>query len=29
VRDVVLELCGGELRDDMTMLAIQIGEPPG
>jgi serine phosphatase RsbU (regulator of sigma subunit)/PAS domain-containing protein len=29
VRDVVLELCGGELRDDMTMLAIQVGEPPG
>src|SRR5262249_1026912 len=29
VRDVVLELCGGELRDDMTMLAVQIPEPPG
>lgn len=29
VRDAVLELCRGELRDDMTMLAIQIGEPPG
>jgi serine phosphatase RsbU (regulator of sigma subunit)/PAS domain-containing protein len=29
VRDVVLELCRGELRDDMTMLAIQVGEPPG
>src|SRR5262249_7539533 len=29
VRAVVLELCGGDLRDDMTMLAVQIGEPPG
>jgi serine phosphatase RsbU (regulator of sigma subunit)/PAS domain-containing protein len=27
VRDVVLELCGGELRDDMTMLALRAGEP--
>jgi serine phosphatase RsbU (regulator of sigma subunit) len=27
VRDVVLELCGGELRDDMTMLALRVGEP--
>jgi len=24
---VVLELCGGELRDDMTMLALRVGEP--
>ena len=29
VRDVVLELCRGELRDDMTMLALRVGEPPG
>jgi serine phosphatase RsbU (regulator of sigma subunit)/PAS domain-containing protein len=28
VRDVVLELCQGELRDDMTMLALRVGEPP-
>jgi serine phosphatase RsbU (regulator of sigma subunit)/PAS domain-containing protein len=27
VRDVVLELCRGELRDDMTMLALRVGEP--
>jgi serine phosphatase RsbU (regulator of sigma subunit)/PAS domain-containing protein len=29
VRDVVLELCQGELRDDVTMLALRVGEPPG
>ena len=28
VRDVVLELCRGELRDDMTMLALRVGETP-
>ena len=28
VRDVVLELCQGDLRDDMTMLALRVGEPP-
>jgi serine phosphatase RsbU (regulator of sigma subunit)/PAS domain-containing protein len=28
VRDVVLELCRGELRDDVTMLALRVGEPP-
>jgi serine phosphatase RsbU (regulator of sigma subunit) len=28
VREVVLELCRGELRDDMTMLALRVGEPP-
>jgi serine phosphatase RsbU (regulator of sigma subunit) len=28
VRDVVLELCQGELRDDMTMIALRVGEPP-
>jgi serine phosphatase RsbU (regulator of sigma subunit)/PAS domain-containing protein len=27
VRDVVLEMCGGDLRDDMTMLALRVGEP--
>jgi len=25
----VLELCQGELRDDMTMLALKVGQPPG
>jgi len=29
VREVVLELCQGELRDDMTMLALKVGHPPG
>ena len=28
VREVVLNLCGGELRDDMTMLALRAVEPP-
>jgi serine phosphatase RsbU (regulator of sigma subunit) len=28
VRDVVMELCRGDLRDDMTMLALRVGEPP-
>jgi len=28
VREVVLDLCGGELRDDMTMLALRAVEPP-
>jgi serine phosphatase RsbU (regulator of sigma subunit) len=28
VRDVVLELSQGELRDDVTMLALRVGEPP-
>jgi serine phosphatase RsbU (regulator of sigma subunit) len=28
VRDMVLELCGGELRDDMSMLALRVGQPP-
>ena len=28
VRDVVLELCGSELRDDMTMLALKVGDRP-
>jgi serine phosphatase RsbU (regulator of sigma subunit)/PAS domain-containing protein len=27
VRDVVLELCGGELRDHVTMLALRVGAP--
>jgi hypothetical protein len=27
VREVVLELCGGDLRDDMTMLALRVGKP--
>jgi len=25
----VLELCQGELRDDLTMLALKVGQPPG
>jgi len=29
VHDVVLDLCRGELRDDVTMLALRVGEPPG
>lgn len=28
VRELALELCGGELRDDMTMLAVRAGQPP-
>jgi len=28
VREVVLDLCGGELRDDMTMLALRAVGPP-
>jgi serine phosphatase RsbU (regulator of sigma subunit)/PAS domain-containing protein len=28
MRDVVLELCQGDLRDDVTMLAVAVGEPP-
>jgi serine phosphatase RsbU (regulator of sigma subunit)/PAS domain-containing protein len=29
MRDVVLDMCRGELRDDVTMLALRVGEPPG
>ncbi len=29
VREVVLKLCQGEMRDDMTMLALRVGQPPG
>jgi serine phosphatase RsbU (regulator of sigma subunit)/PAS domain-containing protein len=29
VRDVALEFCRGELRDDMTMLALRAGRQPG
>jgi serine phosphatase RsbU (regulator of sigma subunit)/PAS domain-containing protein len=28
VREVVLRLCQGEMRDDMTMLALRVGQPP-
>jgi serine phosphatase RsbU (regulator of sigma subunit)/PAS domain-containing protein len=28
VREIVLEFCRGQLRDDMTMLALRAGEPP-
>ncbi len=28
IREVVLELCRGELRDDMTMLALRVSGPP-
>jgi phosphoserine phosphatase RsbU/P len=28
VREVVLKFCGGQLRDDVTMLALRAGEPP-
>jgi phosphoserine phosphatase RsbU/P len=29
VREVLLEFCGGQLRDDVTMLALRAGNPPG
>jgi serine phosphatase RsbU (regulator of sigma subunit)/PAS domain-containing protein len=29
MQKAVLEFCGGELRDDMTMLVLRAGEPPG
>ncbi len=28
VREVVLQFCRGQLRDDVTMLALRAGEPP-
>jgi serine phosphatase RsbU (regulator of sigma subunit) len=28
VQELVLEFCRGELRDDLTMLALRVGEPP-
>jgi serine phosphatase RsbU (regulator of sigma subunit) len=28
VRELALEFCRGELRDDMTMLAVRATEPP-
>jgi serine phosphatase RsbU (regulator of sigma subunit)/PAS domain-containing protein len=28
VEEVVLQLCGGQLRDDVTMLALRVGDPP-
>jgi len=28
VQEVVLQFCGGQLRDDVTMLALRVGEPP-
>jgi serine phosphatase RsbU (regulator of sigma subunit)/PAS domain-containing protein len=28
VRELALEFCRGELRDDMTMLAVRAGDPP-
>lgn len=28
VQDVVLQFCRGQLRDDVTMLALRVGEPP-
>jgi serine phosphatase RsbU (regulator of sigma subunit) len=28
VRELVLDFCQGELRDDLTMLALRVGEPP-
>jgi hypothetical protein len=28
VRELALEFCRGELRDDLTMLAVRAGEPP-
>jgi hypothetical protein len=29
VQALVLDFCHNELRDDMTMLVIRVGEPPG
>ncbi len=29
VRELALEFCRGDLRDDMTMLAVRAGQPPG
>ncbi len=29
LQDVVLAFCRGQLRDDVTMLALRAGEPPG
>ena len=28
VRELALEFCRGELRDDLTMLAVRASEPP-
>ncbi|MDR0342859.1 MAG: SpoIIE family protein phosphatase [Nocardiopsaceae bacterium] len=28
LQQLALEFCGGEVRDDMTMLAFRVGEPP-
>jgi serine phosphatase RsbU (regulator of sigma subunit)/PAS domain-containing protein len=28
VQEVALQFCGGHLRDDVTMLALRVGEPP-
>ncbi|HZC39903.1 MAG TPA: SpoIIE family protein phosphatase [Streptosporangiaceae bacterium] len=28
LQELALEFCGGEVRDDMTMLAFRVGEPP-
>ena len=28
VQEVVLQFCRGQLRDDVTMLALRVGEPP-
>jgi phosphoserine phosphatase RsbU/P len=28
VQEVVLQFCGGQLRDDVTMLVLRVGEPP-
>lgn len=29
MQEAVLAFCGGQLRDDMTMLVLRAGEPPG
>jgi serine phosphatase RsbU (regulator of sigma subunit)/PAS domain-containing protein len=28
VQEVAIQFCGGQLRDDVTMLALRVGEPP-
>ena len=28
IQEVVLQYCGGQLRDNVTVLALRAGEPP-
>jgi hypothetical protein len=29
LQEVALEFCQGKVHDDITMLALRVGEPPG